>query len=79
MTISEQIGELESRQIVLSNIMAYSDGHAAKCVKLGLNYSESYPEELETYKAARDEYNINEVSLSELDKQRLAEMEDSQE
>ena len=59
MTISEQISELESHQIVLSSIMASSDGHAAKCVKLGLNYSESYPEELEACKAARDEYNVN--------------------
>jgi hypothetical protein len=46
--------------------MASSDGHAAKCVKLSLNYSESYPEELEAYKAARDEYNVNETMLAQL-------------
>ena len=66
MTTQEKINELESRQIVLSNEMASSDAHAAKCIKLGLNFGESYPEELERYKASRDEYNANEVALSEL-------------
>ena len=79
MTNEENLSRLQARQLELLALMGKSDTHAAKCVKLGLNYSESYPEELETYKAARDEYNINEVRLSELDKQRLAEMEDSQE
>lgn len=66
MTTQEKINELESRQIVLSNEMASSDAHAAKCIKLGLNFGEAYPEELERYKASRDEYNANEVALSEL-------------
>ena len=57
---------MESRQIVLSNEMASSDAHAAKCIKLGLNFGEAYPEELKRYKASRDEYNANEVALSEL-------------
>ena len=52
--------------LVLSNEMASSDAHAAKCIKLGLNFGEAYPEELERYKASRDEYNANEVALSEL-------------
>ena len=66
MTTQEKINELESRQIVLSNEMASSDAHAAKCIKLGLIFGEAYPEELERYKASRDEYNANEVALSEL-------------
>lgn len=66
MTTQEKINELESRQIVLSNDMASSDAHAAKCIKLGLNFGETYPEELERYKASRDEYNANEVELIEL-------------
>lgn len=66
MTTKEKINELESRQIVLSNEMASSDAHAAKCIKLGLNFGETYPEELERYKASRDEYNANEVALSDL-------------
>ena len=59
MTTQEKINELESRQIVLSNEMASSDAHAAKCIKLGLNFGEAYPEELERY-------NANEVALSDL-------------
>lgn len=66
MTTIEKISALESRQIVLSNEMASSDAHAAKCIKLGLNFGEAYPKELERYKASRDEYNANEVVLSEL-------------
>lgn len=66
MTIIEKISALESRQIILSNEMASSDAHAAKCIKLGLNFGEAYPEELERYKASRDEYNANEEALSEL-------------
>ena len=66
MTTQQKINELESRQIVLSNEMASSDAHAAKCIKLGLKFGEAYPEELERYKASRDEYNANEVALSGL-------------
>lgn len=66
MTTREKISALESRQLELRAIMADSDAHAAKCIKLSLNFGEAYPEELERYKASRDEYNANEVALSEL-------------
>ena len=66
MTTQEKINELESRQIVLSNEMASSDAHAAKCIKLGLNFGEAYPEELEAYKVAIKEFNENEAELIEL-------------
>lgn len=70
MTTQEQINVLESRQIALSNEMASSDAHASKCIKLDLNYGETYPEELERYKAAREEFNANERQLSVLYEQR---------
>ena len=66
MTISEQIGELESRQLVLSNIMASSGGHAAKCAKLDLDFKTTYPADLAEYEAANVEYNSNESAIAEL-------------
>ena len=73
MNTEERIGTLESRQLELQTIMSNSDAHAAKCVKLGLNFGELYPDELEAYKQAREEYNTNEVELAELYAQRDAE------
>ena len=61
-----KVNELESRQIVLANIMASSDAHASKCIKLGLSFAETYPEDYTAYEAAREEYNDNEVTLAEL-------------
>lgn len=79
MTTQEQINVLESRQIALSNEMASSDAHASKCIKLGLNYGETYPEELERYKAAREEFNANERQLSVLYEQRYLEEQEAEE
>lgn len=53
MTTQEQINVLESRQIALSNEMASSDAHASKCIKLDLNYGETYPEELASLKGQK--------------------------
>ena len=78
MTTQEKINELESRQIVLSNEMASSDAHASKCIKLDLNYGETYPEELERYKAAREEFNANERQLSVLYEQRYLEEQEAE-
>lgn len=64
--IQEQINALEARQLDLQAIMAKSDAHASKCIKLGLNFSEAYPAELAEYEAAREEYNENESTLAGL-------------
>ncbi len=69
MDTRDQINALESRQLELQAIMASSDAHAAKCTKLGLDFGETYPEELLAYSAAREEYNANEVILAELYRQ----------
>lgn len=78
MTILEQISKLKARQIVLSNIMAASDAHAAKCVKLGLDFAKVYPEDLAAYTAAREEYNANEAALSSLDEALAREAEEEE-
>lgn len=64
--VQEQINALESRQLELQGIMASSDAHAAKCSKLGLNFGETYPEDLAAYMAANEEYNRNESLLAGL-------------
>ncbi len=46
--------------------MSDSDAHASKCVKLGLNFVEQYPNEYTRYVNARTEYNNNEQELETL-------------
>lgn len=65
-TISQQISVLESRQLRLQAIMASSDAHASKCIKLGRSFQEEYPSEYTEYVAAREEFNRNEVALASL-------------
>ena len=72
MNTQEQINALESRQLELQAIMAKSDAHAAKCSKLGLEFSKTYPKDLAEYQAANSEYNSNETVLETL-RQTLAE------
>lgn len=61
-----ELSRLESRQLELLAEMASSDAHAAKCAKLGLSFAETYPHDLEQYKAAVSEYNENETRIAEL-------------
>lgn len=68
-TIIKTIGELESEQLYLLCIMSTSDEHAFKCSKLGLNFAEEYPDELEQYQQANKKYNENEVELLKLREQ----------
>ena len=68
-----QINALEARQCELERIMQKSDAHASKCQKLGLSFAEQYPEDLEEYQAANDEFNRNEEQLTGLYAQRDAE------
>jgi len=69
MTTQEQINVLESRQIALSNEMASSDAHASKCIKLGLDFRETYPEDYEAYTEARNEFSENEIALETLNRE----------
>ena len=78
MTIKEQISALESRQLELQAIMRRTDAHAMKCSKQGLSYKDTYPDEYAEYVEANAQYNDNEVSLSELEKQRLSEIREDE-
>lgn len=64
--IQEQINALESRQLELRKLMAASDAHAAKCVKMNKKFSTEYPAEAEEYPSLNREYNNNEAALAEL-------------
>lgn len=52
---------IAERKMALQAIMAESDAHAAKCIKMGLVFREEYPEEYTAYEAAREEYNTLEA------------------
>lgn len=69
METQQQINALESRQLELRAIMASSDARAAKCVKAGLSFPETYPADYDEYIAANAEYNRNEQALAQLQAQ----------
>ena len=60
----EELNQLQSRQLELLQIMSKSDVHAAKCAKLGVKFSDEYPDDLKEYEAANAEYNSNEETIS---------------
>ena len=74
METQERINALESRQLELRALMAKSDAHASKCVKMGTTFSTQYPEEAAAYKTANTEYNENEAALQDLYSQRDEEL-----
>lgn len=51
----------------LRAIMAESDAHAAKCIKLGKTFKKEYPDEYEQYEAARERYNTIDGELAALE------------
>ena len=69
--IRKKIQDLEAAQIALLKVMAESDAHASKCVKLGKDFKETYPEDYARYTEAREKYNSNEQKIGEL-KEELA-------
>ena len=66
MTNEENLSRLQARQLELIAIMSKSDAYAAKCAKLGVKFSDEYPNELKEYEAANAEYNSNEEVISTL-------------
>lgn len=64
--IQEEINATESHQLELLKVMSDSDAHASKCTKLGLNFAETYPDDLAAYETAREQYNAGEQALVEL-------------
>lgn len=62
----ELLRKLRERQLNLASVMVQSDAHASKCVKLGLNFEETYPGDYEEYVMAREEYNANEEEMARI-------------
>lgn len=75
MTTIEQIRSIESQMLALKDTMAKSDAHASRCIKLGLSFEETYPDDVPVYKAANKEYNELEAKLVKLQQQLAAEQE----
>ena len=55
--------------------MAKSDAHASKCAKLGLTFEEEYLEEYQEYCSAREQYNVNQERIAELENAEIEEEE----
>lgn len=64
---------LAAELLRLQGIMRDSDAHAMKCQKLGIAFSETYPDEYEAYVQARDAYNATEQEMSELEQVQVEE------
>ena len=63
----ELLRQLNEKQLQLASVMSQSDAHASKCIKLGLNFSETYPSDYQTYVTAREEYNVNEEEVARIE------------
>ena len=68
---------LREEQLRLASVMSQSDAHACKCIKMGIKFSEAYPEEYNAYIEARERYNDNEkkISLLESELEKIVEPE----
>lgn len=67
--IKIQLDEAESLLLEIKERIAKSDEHALKCYKLGISFSETYPEDFEEYEHARAEYNSQETVCATLQAQ----------
>mgnify|MGYP007076248402 CR=1 FL=1 len=76
MELQKRIDALQSRQLTLRAIMASSDERAAKCMKTGASFRETYPRDFARYQEANAEYNRNELTLAALEAERVAQREE---
>jgi len=76
---TEEINALESRLLALVSQMRTSDAHALKCFKMGLDFTETYPDEYAAYLLARAEYNEVEERLTQLKAEQTEEEEEKAE
>ncbi len=74
--LQKRIDALQSRQLARRAIMASSDERAAKCSKTGALFREAYPQDFARYQEANDEYNRNELTLAELEAERMVQHEE---
>ena len=63
----ERIARIQEQLLELASIMSKSDAHASKCVKLGLSYKDTYPNEYDEYTQAREDYNSLENEIIALE------------
>ena len=63
----ERLTRIQEKLLELASIMSKSDAHASKCVKLGLSYKDTYPDEYNEYTQAREDYNQLEKDLATLE------------
>ena len=63
----DRIAHIQEQLLELASIMCKSDAHASKCVKLGLSYKDTYPNEYNEYVKAREDYNQLEKDLATLE------------
>ena len=63
----EKIARIQEQLLELASIMSKSDAHASKCVKLGLSYKDTYPNEYKEYTQAREDYNNLEKEIISLE------------
>ena len=71
----ELLRQANEQQLELLSVMAKSDAHASKCAKLGLTFEEEYPEEYQEYCSAREQYNVNQERIIELENVEIEEEE----
>ena len=77
MDTSIQIDRLKERQKALEAAMAKSDPHLWGVLKKTLEaFRKAYPNDYDEYIAANTEYNTNEATLAELDRQLAIEAEE---
>lgn len=60
-----KLASLKEEQLALEATMRKTDAHAAKCLKLGLSFKETYPDEYTEYVKARERYNEIEQLIPE--------------
>ena len=71
----ERMARIQERLFELASIMSKSDAHASKCVKLGLSYKDTYPNEYNEYTQAREDYNSLENEIIALESVEVEEEE----
>ena len=71
----ERLTRIQERLLELASIMSKSDAHASKCVKLGLSYKDTYPNEYKEYTQAREDYNSLENEIIALESVEVEEEE----
>ena len=63
----DRIARIQEQLLELASVMSKSDAHASKCVKLGLSYKDTYPNEYKEYTQAREDYNSLENEIISLE------------